>query len=322
MLVMVWRAMRGIITLGDLALFYQAFNQGLGLTHTLLSNVGRLYENTLFLGNLFEFLALKSQISDPIQPVGLRLPIERGIRFRNVSFQYPGAERSVLHEFDLSIHPNETIAIVGPNGAGKSTLVKLLCRFYDPDAGAIEVDGVDLRGFSLMELRRAISVGFQQTVHYDATAAENIGYGNLAEMKMVPIETAARQAGADEIITRLPDGLGTHLGKYFMDGTELSIGEWQRIGLARAYFRDAPIIVLDEPTGAMDPWAEIEWGERFREFTRGRIGILVTHRFTTAMFADLIHVMEAGRIVESGTHDALLRAGGLYARGWAAQARA
>ncbi len=322
LLVMVWRALRGLVTLGDLALLYQAFNQGLGLAHTLLANVGGLYENSLFLGNLFEFLALESRVLDPVQPRAMPLPIEHGIRFRNVAFRYPGSERITLQNFDLNIRPNETVGIVGPNGAGKSTLVKLLCRFYDPDQGAVEIDGVDLRELALADLRFAITVAFQQAVHYDATAAENIGYGNLAEREASLIKAALCQVQGDEIIARLPHGIDTHLGKYFVNGTELSVGEWQRIGLARAYFRNAPIVVLDEPTGTMDPWAEIEWGRRFREFTQGRIGILITHRFTAAMFADVIHVMQGGRIVESGPHDALLRAGGLYARGWAAHARA
>ncbi len=321
MLAMTWRAMRGVITLGDLALFYQALNQGLGLAHTLLANVGQLYENSLFLGNLFAFLALKSRVCDPVRPRMLPLPLVQGIRFRDVVFSYPGSDTPALRGFDLSVCPDETIALVGPNGAGKSTLVKLLCRFYDPDAGAIEINGVDVREIPMADLRRAITVAFQQPVHYDATVAENIAYGKLDEPDAALIRAAARQVGADDIVARLPHGLEAHLGKYFIDGAELSMGEWQRIGLARAYFRGASIVVLDEPTSAMDPWAEIEWGERFREFAVGRIGILITHRFTTAMFANVIHVMDGGRIVESGTHASLLRAGGLYARGWAAQAR-
>ncbi|HYG98830.1 MAG TPA: ABC transporter ATP-binding protein [Terriglobales bacterium] len=314
----VWRAIRGAVSLGDLALFYQAFNQGLGLARSLLENIGQLYENSLFLGNLFEFLALEPKVVQPAAPVCIPNAVDSSIEFRGVSFRYPGTDRFALREFDLKIRAGQIVAIVGPNGAGKSTLLKLLCRFYDPEEGSIELDGMPVRKLSIEELRSRISVLFQTPVRYSATAAENIWYGDIAGRETA-ISSAAQQAGASAIIESLPNGYDTLLGKWFVDGTELSVGEWQRIALARCLMRPAPILILDEPTSAMDPWAEVEWAEHFREAVRGRVAIIITHRFTTAMFADVIHVIADGQVVESGTHDALLRAGGLYAQGWAAQ---
>ena len=316
---MVSRAIRGLISLGDLALFYQAFSQGLGLARSLLENIGRLYENSLFLGNLFAFLELQPQIAAPPHPANVPVSIREGIRFHNVSFRYPASQREVLRGFNLTVKPGQMVAIVGPNGAGKSTLVKLLCRFYDPAEGAIEIDGVPLRDFSPQELRRHISVLFQQPMHYDASAAQNISYGDRDVSDPGAVRAAAASAGAVEFIQRLPQGFETNLGKSFIAGAELSVGEWRRLAMARTFFRAAPILVLDEPTSMMDPWAEIAWAERLRRFAQGKIVILITHRFTTAMFADLIHVMSDGRIVESGKHDDLIAAGRFYAQGWAAQ---
>ena len=242
------------------------------------------------------------------------------ICFRDVSFCYPGSRRVALENFNLIIPAGQTVAIVGPNGAGKSTLLKLLCRFYDPDAGAIEIDGVDMRELPLEELRGLITVLFQQPVHYNDTVADNISFADLASYPdQAAIHAAAESAGADEIVRRLPRGYASLLGKSFADGTELSVGEWQRIALARAFLREAPILILDEPTSAMDPWAEADWLERFRSLSAGRTAILITHRLTTAMRADVIHVMADGRIVESGSHEKLRARGGLYAQSWAAQ---
>jgi len=323
--VMVWtaaRAVRGQITLGDIALFYQAFAQGQGVTRSLFGGVGQIYANSLFLGDLLDFLALRPAVVDPDVPVALPVGLQRGIQFRGVTFTYPGSDRPALQNFSLSIPAGAVVAIVGANGAGKSTLIKLLCRLYDPQEGSVEIDGVDVRALALRDLRRMISVLFQEPVHYSETAAGNIGLGDLpARPGVAAIESAARAAGADVCIERLPQGYEALLGRWF-GGHELSVGEWQRIALARAVLRNAPIIVLDEPTSAMDSWAEADWLARFRILADGRTGIVVTHRFTTAMRADVIHVFADGRVAESGTHEALLRRGGRYATSWQRQSAA
>ena len=316
---MAWKAMRGLITLGDLALIYAAFTLGQRLVRTLLENIGQLYANSLFLANLFEFLALQPIITEPVPDVAVPLSdVRREISFRNVSFSYPQTERQALENFDLTVSAGSIVAIVGPNGAGKSTLVKLLCRFYDPSAGHIEFDGTNIKNIPTADLRRLITVLFQQPFHYNATVRENIEYGDLEQARQ-SVREAAYAAGADEIISRLPEGYETVLGKRFSGGSELSVGEWQRIALARAFMRRAPIIVLDEPTSALDPWSEADWLRRFRQLAAGRTALIITHRFTTAMHADIIHVVQSGRVVESGTHDELIFAHGTYAGSWAKQ---
>jgi len=320
---MVWQVLQGLATLGDLALFYQAFNRGQSLMRSLLRNVGQIYGNSLFLGNLFEFLELEPQIVDPPKPLPASSPLKEGIHFRRIRFRYPGSQRVVLHDFDLTIPAGQIVAIVGANGAGKSTLLKLLCRFYDSEAGSIELDGIDIRHLALDELYRQITVLFQLPVFYHATAGQNIAMGDLkASPGAVEIKAAARGAGAHEFIARLPQGYDTLLGKWFADGAELSGGEWQRIALARAFLRQAPIVVLDEPTSFMDSWAEAKWLARFRTLVEGRTAIIITHRFTTAMQADVIHVMDEGQIVESGSHAELLAQAGLYAQSWRTQMQA
>jgi len=314
---MVWmgaRTIAGTMSLGDLALFYQAFQQGLSLARTLLENVGQLYQNSLFLGNLFEFLELRPEVVSPKHALAAPPSLSSGIRFEGVTFRYPGNGRIALQDFNLTIRAGRLAAIVGANGAGKSTLVKLLCRFYDPEKGAITMDGVDLRSYSVEDLRRRIAVLFQQPVHYNATVRDNIRLGDLdGDPSLDAVRRAAVNAGADPFIERLPAGYDNMLGYWFDKGAELSVGEWQRVALARAFLREAPIILLDEPTSAMDPWAEADWLHRFRKHAAGRTAILITHRFTTAMLADEIHVMDNGRIVESGSHDQLIARGGRYA---------
>lgn len=319
---MVWRTLMGVISLGELAMIYAAFNQGQGLMRTLLENAGQLYGNSLFLGNLFEFLSLEPKIicrgSPPWPPVLRHL--QNGITFSNVSFSYPDATSKALDDFTMAVPSGKIVAIVGPNGAGKSTLLKLLCRFYDVDEGAIEIDGRNLKEFAIDDLRRLITVLFQQPFHYNATVRENILFGDLKlEATETEIQAAVHAAGAGEIVARLPEKEQTLLGRWFAGGTELSVGEWQRIALARAFLRRAPIIILDEPTSALDPWAESDWLERFRQLALGRTSIIITHRFTTAMHADVIHVMDHGRIVESGSHQRLLEQNGLYAQSWSRQ---
>ncbi len=318
---MVWKAMLGLVTLGDLALIYAAFNQGQRLMRTLLESVGQLYANSLFLGNLFEFLALEPLIVEPsVESAKTQRAVHDQINFQNVSFRYPHSEHLALDDFSLTIPAGRIVALVGPNGAGKTTLVKLLCRFYDPEAGGIEIDRTDIRQIATPSLRRLITVLFQQPVHYNATVRENIEYGDLGiGAQQSDIEAAVNAAGAEEIVSRLPAGYASILGKWFTGGTELSVGEWQRIALARAFLRRAPIIVLDEPTSALDPWAEADWLQRFRKLAHGQTAIVITHRFTTARYADEIHVMESGRIIESGTHDNLLLQNGRYAESWTRQ---
>jgi ATP-binding cassette subfamily B protein len=319
----VWRALHGSFTLGDVALVYQALQRAQGLTRALLGNLSQVYTSTLFLAKLFAFLDLKPQIVDPPEPVGVPMTLERGVTFRNVTFRYPGSERLALQDFNLTIRPNTIAAIVGPNGAGKSTLIKLLCRFYDPTAGRIEVDGTDIRQFALDDLRRLMTLLFEFPVAYQATAGENIALGDLRDAPgRLEIESAARSAGADEIIARLPQGYATPLGKWFTEGAELSGGEWQRVATARAFLRRSQIIVLDEPTSMVDSWAEADWFERVRALARGRTALIISHRFTLAMRADVIHVMNQGRIVESGSHSDLIAGRGLYAKSWTAQMRA
>jgi ATP-binding cassette, subfamily B, bacterial len=320
---MVWKALRGLITLGDLALIYTAFNQGQRLMRTLLENVGQLYANSLFLGNLFEFLSLSPIVTEaPVEKAKTIAEVRHQISFVDVSFSYPQSERKVLEDFRLTIPAGQIAALVGPNGAGKTTLIKLLCRFYDPARGRIEIDGVDLRDLPVQHLHRLITVLFQRPVHYNTTIHENVSYGNLEHYPTLSeIEIAIQAAGAEEIVARLPQGYESLLGKWFAGGTELSVGEWQRVALARAFLRRAPIIILDEPTSSLDPWAEADWLQRFRHLAWRRTAIIITHRFTTAMHADVIHVMDSGRIVESGTHEELIDQNGRYAESWATQMR-
>lgn len=312
-----WRALAGAISLGTLALFYQAFNQGQQLLRSLLGNFGEFYSNGLFLGDLFEFLDLQPQLIEPDSPVPAPVELCEGIQFSNVGFSYTGSERQVLRDFNLFVPAAQITAIVGLNGAGKSTLIKLLCRLYDPGAGSITIDGIDLRQMRTEELRRMITVLFQQPVHYNATVEENIRLGALGEaVSERQLREAAMDAGAAEIIERLPLGYDTMLGKWFSSGAELSTGEWQRLALARAFVRQSPIVLLDEPTSAMDSWAEADWLRRFRRVMAGRTVLIITHRFTTAMQADVVHVVTEGQIVESGDHQQLLALGGLYAQSW------
>ncbi len=318
---MLVRAAKGLARLGDLVLCYQAFQQGQKLLRSLMESAGRIYRSTLFLDNLFQFLAQTTQLSKPDDPQVVPSSLREGIRFNDISFRYPGSERDALTGFSLTLPARQVTAIVGHNGAGKSTLIKLLCRFYDPHAGAILLDGVDLRCFDPAELRSRITVLFQEPVRYHTTAGENIAMGDLASNPgSGRIQAAARAAGAATPIERLPQGYDTVLGKWF-GGAELSVGEWQRVALARAFLRNAAIIALDEPTSAMDSWAEADWLGRFRELTAGHTSVMITHRFTTAMHADMIHVMENGHITESGTHAQLVAAGGHYAQSWLLQMR-
>jgi ATP-binding cassette subfamily B protein len=320
MLWMGWRAVNGLATLGDLALFYQAFNRGQSVVRTLLGSAGKIYTNSLFVGNLFKFLALKPEIKDPSEPLPCPNPLRKGIEFHDVTFRYPGSQNPALTNFNLSLPAGKIIAIVGANGAGKTTLFKLLCRFYDPETGSIKLDGIDVRDLAIKELWRMYSVLLQQPLNYHATVAESIAMSDIqVSAARDQIEAAARNAGAHDFIERLPKGYETLLGKWFAEGSELSGGEWQRVAMARAYLRRSPIILLDEPTSFLDSWSETDWFNRFRALSAGRTSLVITHRFTVAMRADIIYVMDKGRIIESGTHHELVSSNGLYAESWTAQ---
>ncbi len=323
------RTSQGSGTLGDLALFFQVFSQSQGLLRTLLKNAGGIYNNLLFLENLFEFLSLEPRLTQlPVLEntgqvvVKTAGPLRKELRLEGVTFTYPGAQHPVFNDFSITFHAGQITAIVGDNGAGKSTLCKLICRLYDPDEGLVTWDGEDLRSFTPEALHREISVLLQEPVRYHASARENIAFGDISRNPtQEEIEQAVHTASADAFIQELPKGYNTVLGKWF-GGAELSGGEWQRIAVARAFIRKASLILLDEPTSAMDSWSEAEWYRRFKEMVRGRTALLITHRFTTAMQADLIHVMREGKVIESGHHEDLMASGGYYARSWQAQMEA
>ncbi|NUQ05821.1 MAG: ABC transporter ATP-binding protein [Anaerolineae bacterium] len=316
------RALSGLATLGDLGAFYQIFRQGQGLFNGLMASAGEIYNNMLFLEDLFTFLDLIPALPEAEVSAGdSALPLLKAIEIQDVSFSYPGSTRQALQRFSLTIPAGKIIAIVGENGQGKTTLMKLLCRFYDPDAGRILWDGVDLRELPLGPLRRSIAMLFQTPLHYMETARHNITVGDLAgDGAQERIVQAAAAAAADAVVDRLPQGYDTLLGKYF-GGEELSVGQWQRLALARAFVRDAPLIILDEPTSAMDSWAENDWLARVRDHAAGRTMIMITHRFTTAMLADRIYLMRNSHIVEEGTHGDLLLRNGVYAQSWQEQMR-
>ena len=325
-LTLIWmlnRLTHGQATLGDVALFYQVFSQGQKLMRTTLNSIGEIYSNLLFLENLYDFLHLRPTVTEPTQPVRWQSGPETPglLQLENIRFRYPGSNRLALEGFNLTVPAGQIAAVVGENGAGKSTLIKLLCRFYDPEAGQVLWDGVDLRHLELAALRRRITVLFQEPVHYHDTVAYNLRCGDLAAgSDWAALQAAARAAGAEEPIQRLPQGYETVLGKWF-GGAELSVGEWQRLALARAFLRRSALLILDEPTSAMDSWAEADWLQRFRHLAAGRTAIIITHRFTTALHADVIHVMGQGRVLESGTHAELLEQGGHYAQSWLQQLR-
>lgn len=317
---MLQRTLTGKVGLGDLLLCFQAFQSSQLLLRALLEGAGKIYRSLLFVENLDDFL----KVEPALLPGGdsqQGLPVHESIRFERVGFTYPGGTHRALDGFDIEIPSGRVVALVGHNGAGKSTLIKLLCRFYDPDEGRILLDGVDLRDFDQNAIRREITVLFQDPVHYHASVRENIAFGDIDGLAdHARVEQAAQNAGAMEPIERLNGGFDALLGKWF-GGEELSGGEWQRIALARAFFRQASLVILDEPTSAMDSWAEQEWLGRFRILTAGKAALLITHRFTTAMYADVIHVLDRGRVVESGTHAQLVSLGGAYANSWTAQMR-
>jgi ATP-binding cassette subfamily B protein len=283
-------------------------------------DIVQLYESSLFLENFFEFLDIQPRIAEKPDALLVPQPLRNGIVFKDVHFAY--GDRAVIKGVSLTIQPGEHIALVGANGAGKTTLVKLLTRLYAPSAGQIALDGIDLRDLRLCELRRAIGVIFQDHVRYNLTVRENIWIGDISfERDGERVQLAASAAAAAPIIEKLPERYETWLGNWFVNGRELSGGEWQKIALARAYFRDAQILVLDEPTSALDAPTEYEVFQKFHELAAGRTTILISHRFSTVRMAHRIYVLADGCISEAGTHDELIALGGEYARMYEMQAQ-
>ncbi|MDO9120093.1 MAG: ABC transporter ATP-binding protein [Nitrospira sp.] len=316
------RTFHGLLTVGDLVMFFQAIQRASGFLEGLGWSVSNLYESNLFLTTLNEFLAIRSKLPEAVKPRPFPASLGQGITFEQVSFQYPHEERVAVRDFTFTIKPGEHVAFVGANGAGKTTLVKLLCRLYDPTSGRITIDGTDLRDYAIADVRGAVSGIFQDFVKFQFSAKDNITLGvNAPDVALPMVVQAARQAGVHEAIERLPKGYESLLGKLFDGGHELSIGEWQKVALARAILRNSQILILDEPTSAMDAKAEAELFERFHELAQGRTAILISHRLSTVKMADRIFVVDRGQIVEQGTHDDLMSRQGLYASLFLTQAQ-
>jgi len=322
MVFLAWRTVSGGLTLGDMVMYFAAFQRGVSSLGGLLSALAGLYEDNLFLTSLYEFLDLEPRVREPVRALPFPRPITTGIVFDRVGFRYPNDSREVLSGISLEIRPGEVVALVGENGSGKSTLVKLLCRLYDPQEGSIRIDGIDLRQFETSALRGEIGVVYQDFAQYYLSARENIRFGDLkATDTDARIAPAARRSGADRVISRLPQGLDTILGKWFAEGVELSVGEWQKMALARAFMRDAQIVVLDEPTAALDAATEHSLLQSFRELTVGKMALVISHRFSTVRMADRIYVLDQGIVAESGSHQELIKLGCLYAEMFRKQAQ-
>ena len=308
------------ITLGQMTMYLMLFRQGQSAVSAILSAIGGMYEDNLYLSTLYEYLETPVGNTSGVKVSG---PQPRdGVRFENVSFTYPGANRAALVDIDLHIHPGESLALVGENGSGKTTLIKLLTRLYSPDRGRILLDGLDLNEWDENTLRQRIGVIFQDFSRYQFLVGENIGAGDVRHFDdQQRWEEAADKGMADSFVKDLPSGYDTQLGKWFKDGHELSGGQWQKIALSRAFMRtDADILVLDEPTAAMDAGAEAKIFEHFRKLTQNRIAILISHRFSTVRMASQIIVIENGRVIERGTHEELMKLNGHYANLFSLQA--
>ena len=310
----VWRTLRGDFSIGDLTFLAGSFQRLRNLLENLLIGFSQVAGQALYLDDLFSFFEIQPEIVPPQNPISFPVPIKRGFVFDNVGFRYPGAERWAVRNLNFELRAGEILALVGENGAGKTTLVKLLARLYDPDEGRILLDGHDLREYDLFALRANIGVIFQDFVRYHFSAADNIAVGRIeARDDRARIVEAAERSLADEVIRKLPDGYEQLLGKRFRTGVDLSGGEWQKIAIARAYMRDAQLLILDEPTAALDARAEYEVFERFKELSRGKTVVLISHRFSSVRMADRIVVLTDGTVEAEGTHSELLQQRGRYA---------
>jgi ATP-binding cassette subfamily B protein len=309
-----WRTLAGEFTVGDLTFLAASFRRLSGLLEGLLSGFSSTASQALYLDDLFSFFEVKPEIHSPESPRPFPQPIHQGFVFEDVGYTYPGAKRWAVRHLNFTLNAGEVLALVGENGAGKTTLVKLLARLYDPDEGRILLDGHDLREYDLQAVRGNIGVIFQDFVRFNLTAADNIAVGRIdARADRSRIEEAAARSGADGVITKLPEGFDQMIGKRFKNGIDLSGGEWQKVAIARAYMRDAQVLILDEPTAALDARAEFEVFQRFKDVSRGKTAVLISHRFSSVRMADRILVLAEGTVEAAGTHAELIAQGGRYA---------
>jgi ATP-binding cassette subfamily B protein len=316
----IYQTVAGVLTIGMLTFLAGAIAGASSNIQLVFSTFSTIADQALFVGDLLDFFAVRPVVSSKAGAIRIPRPIRLGFEFRNVSFAYPNG-REVLSGVSFKLSPGERIALVGENGQGKTTIVKLLTRLYDPTAGQILLDGKDLRDYDLDDLWSEIGVIFQDFMRYDLTASENIAMGRIEERDNIfRIRAAAQKSLAEEVIRKLPNGYVQQLGTRFDGGTDLSGGEWQKLALARAYLRQAQVLVLDEPTASLDARSEHEVFERFAELTRGKMAMLISHRFSTVRMADRIFVLQGGRIAEEGPHDQLMQSGGRYAEMFEMQA--
>jgi ATP-binding cassette, subfamily B, bacterial len=317
----IFRTIQGHYTIGDLTLITTAILQAMSNIQLAFSTASGVADQALFLTDLLAFFEMKPRVASKPNALPAPRPIQRGFEFRNVSFTYPGTDRRILSNFNFTLAPGERIALIGENGQGKTTVVKLITRLYDPTEGQILLDGVDLREYDIASLHAEIGVIFQDFMRYEMTAKENIAVGRIeVPHTQEEIEIAARRSLASNVVDKLHFGYEQMLGRRFEGGVDLSGGEWQKLALARAYLRDAQLLILDEPTAALDARSEFEVFERFAELTQGKMAFLISHRFSTVKMADRIVVLEGGRIVEHGTHEQLIALTGRYAEMFELQA--